>query len=339
MNRSLHGSPDPSGVAMAEIVRRVVQRIPDRQLRSADWEIVYRDMHSNDVAEVHFPDDRILHVKRARGSDGGRRCEVSRLASRLLRDRAGLVAPAHLDMDPPFDQPVVAYWRLHESTLDEVMATWRAGRVELDTLESFGALVRRIQTVAFAGHGPLASPFGTLSEFLEEDVGQRLKPAVHGEWPEGAEPLERMLYVVRRWVRGVRCDPVLVHNDLHAENVLCRPLGHAHRCVGVLDLEDALAGAPEADLAKLEVLHGPLFGRPWPRPWLTAVLRGYADTLDPFRTGVFRIYHLLNLGFYAAHVGLRERAESVAQATCLELDALGDGQAHAHVVADVPVPY
>ena len=339
MTRSPRGSPGSSGVSMAEIVRRVVQRIPDRQLRAADWKVVYRDMHSNDVAEVHFSDERVLHVKRVRGPDAAERCATSRRASELLRERAGLVAPAHLEMEPPMDEPVVAYWRLWERTLDAVMALWPPERPELDTLRSLGGLIRRIQAVEFTGHGPLSASEATLADFLEEDVGERLRPAVYGEWPDGARPLDGLLEVVHRWVRDQPCPSVLVHNDLHVDNVLCRGHGREHRCVGVLDLEDALAGAPEADLAKIEVLHGPLFGRPWPAEWLDALLHGYDREPHAFRRGLMRVYHLLNLGFYAAHIGLAERASSVAEAAGLELAALGEDLPHARVVAGVPVPY
>ena len=339
MTRSPHGSPGAPGVSMAEIVRRVVQRIPDRQLRAADWDVVYRDMHSNDVAEVHFADGRVLHVKRVRGPGAAARCATSRRASELLRERAGLVAPAHLDMEPPMDEPVIAYWRLRERTLDVVMALWPPERPDLETLRSLGGLMRRIQSVELTGHGSLGAPDATLADFLEEDVGQRLRPAVHGEWPAGAAPVDRLLQVVDRWVRDQPCPSVLVHNDLHVDNVLCRGQGRDSRCVGVLDLEDALAGAPEADLAKVEVLHGPLFGRPWPAEWLDVLLRGYDLEPHAFRRGLMRVYHLLNLGFYAAHIGLAERAHSVAEAAALELDALGEDLPHARVVAGVPVAY
>ena len=42
----------------------------------------------------------------------------------------------------------------------------------------------------------------------------------------------------------------------------------------MLDFEDSIAGPVEADLAKTEVLHGPLFGRPLAGDWFTRVLEG-----------------------------------------------------------------
>lgn len=324
--------------AMPELVERVVRRLPDRKTPDIDWEVVYRDAHSNDVAEVHFADDRILHVKRARGPDSRDRIDVSRKASRLLRERAGLRAPVHLDLQPPLEEPVVAYWRLYEPTLSLVAADWPTGDADDGALRSLGDMIRRMQAIGFAGHGPLLSPDRTLAEFLEEDVGQRLAPAVYAHWPDGPEPLERFLYVISRWVRGWESPAVFAHNDLHAENVLCRSQDGSHLCIGVLDLEDAFAAPPEADLAKMEVLHGPLFGRPWPRRWFDAVFEGYGRhgaEMHAFRLALMRIYHLLNLGFYAALVGIEDRARHVAAATRRELDALGEPCRHADLVEDL----
>lgn len=341
MSPSPHGGRSSAAVPadMPRLVQDVVRRIPDRTLRDADFELVYRDAHSNDVAEVHFGDRQVLHVKRARGPDAADRCATSRMASRLLRERAGLLAPAHLPVDLPSEDPIVVYWRLWEPTLNEVVASFPSGRPEIATLESLGRLIAQIQTLEFPGHGPLSGPHATLAEFLQDDVGGRLRPAVHGEWPEGAAPLENLLDVVGRWVHDDGSPAVLTHNDLHAENVLCRRQGDAHRCVGVLDLEDAFAGPAEADLAKLEVLHGPLFGRPWETSWLEAVRRGYARSVIPFRLGVLRVYHLLNLGFYAAHIGFDDRAQRVAEATTRELAALGEARPHAQIVADLAPGY
>lgn len=329
---SAGGADGGPASGMVELVELVLQRTPGVEPEDGGWKIVYRDAHSNDVAEVRMSGGRVLHVKRARGPDGLERCTTSRLASRLLRERAGLEAPVHLDFEPPLDAPVMAYWRLHEPTLHGVMAGWPEGHADLETFTSLGRLIARVQRIRFEGHGPLTAPSRSLAEHLELDVGGRLKPAVYGEWLEGTESLEGLLHVVRRWVRGHACPAVLAHNDLHAENVLCRERDGIYLCIGVLDLEDAFVGAPESDLAKLEVLHGPLFGQPWRAAWLDAVLRGYAHPLDPFRQGVLRIYHLLNLGFYAAHIGLEGHARRVARAAELELDALGRAQPHAEVV-------
>lgn len=327
----MEGAVEARAAPMEDLVERVLRRIPSGRDRRVEGEILYRDAHSNDVAEVHFSDDRILHVKRARGPGGRERCASAALASRLLRERVGLPVPVHLDLQPPLDEPVVAYWRIRGPTLDSVVAAWRSGAADRAVLESFGGLLGRIQAVRFPAHGPLDAPERTLGAHLEEDVRGRLRPAVYGEWPEGAEPLERLLYVIDRWVRGDESPAVLVHNDLHAENVLCRAAGDSHRCVGLIDLEDAFAGPPEADLAKVEVLHGPLFGQPWPSEWLDEVVRGYGRAPDPFRLGVLRVYHLLNLGFHAAFLGYAERAGQVATVAGLELDALGESRSHSQV--------
>ena len=114
----------------------------------------------------------------------------------------------------------------------------------------------------------------------------------------------------------------LIHGDLHAGNVLCETEGERIRCVGLLDLETAFAGPPEADLANAEVLHGPLFTQPLPEPWFEHLRAGYGDSLDPLVLAFFRIYHLANMGFYSAFIGDAWHAETVARGAQLEWEAL-----------------
>ncbi|MBW3660523.1 MAG: aminoglycoside phosphotransferase family protein [Gemmatimonadetes bacterium] len=334
MTRGVERGEAPVGARpseeMLELVERVVRRLPGRPAR-VEWEILYRDEHSNDVAEVHFSDDRILYVKRALGPEGRKRCRTSTLASRLLRERTRMSVPRYLEIDPPLDEPVLAYWQIRHDTLDSTVARWPPGG-DRAVLESFGRLVRRIHRVRLPGHGPLTSAELAFATHLEADLTERLRPAVYGEWPAATETLECLLDVIRRYVRGSEPPAVLVHNDLHAENILCRVVGDSHRCVGAIDLEDCFAGPIEADLAKVEVLHGPLFGQGWPQEWLQAVFEGYGPNPELFRIGVFRTYHLLNLGFHAALIGYPDHAARVAEAAARELESLGTSLPHAEVV-------
>ena len=115
---------------------------------------------------------------------------------------------------------------------------------------------------------------------------------------------------------------MLVHNDLHMGNVLCAEQGRGIRCVGVLDLEWAIAGPPESDLARVQVLHGALFGQPLDGPWFEAVLAGYRDPLDAFALTFYRAYHLLNLGYHAALAGHDGHAAAVRRTVARELAGL-----------------
>ncbi|HSK40636.1 MAG TPA: phosphotransferase, partial [Arenibaculum sp.] len=92
----------------------------------------------------------------------------------------------------------------------------------------------------------------------------------------------------------------LVHGDLFAANVLCSCDDDAPRCIGVIDLEDAMAGPPEADLARTEILHGPLFERSLPAGWFDLVLEGYGPGTDPQARAFFRAYHMVNMAYHEA---------------------------------------
>jgi len=117
---------------------------------------------------------------------------------------------------------------------------------------------------------------------------------------------------------------VLIHNDLFAANLLCE--GTPERdvvCAGVLDFEDAFSGPPEAELAKIAVLHGPLFGQPWSEDCMSDIVAGYGAPLDDFISAYFRVFHLLNMGYHAAATGLVAHATEVLGACRRELLLLG----------------
>jgi aminoglycoside phosphotransferase (APT) family kinase protein len=105
-------------------------------------------------------------------------------------------------------------------------------------------------------------------------------------------------------------------------NVLCRVEDGEIRCVGFLDLEAALAGPPEADLAKIGIYHGPLFGKPLNGCWFERVWEGYGKPLDPIVLAFFRAFHLVNIGFHSAFTGNKAHAGEIARAAQEEVDAL-----------------
>jgi aminoglycoside phosphotransferase (APT) family kinase protein len=289
-------------------------------------EVRFRDQHSNDVTEVRFSDGRTLMVKQGRFPWVAQRFRAARATSRLLRGEAGVVAPAPLPIPEDLTgSPTEAYWRIDLPTLEELWPTLpEEGRAGV--FWSWGALLRRVHRVELSGYGPLgAEPAaaGSLPAHLEAELAGRLRSAVCGEWPAG-------LWLVD-WLLGAlpeleaRTDDVaatLVHNDVHMGNVLCDTSEGGARCVGLLDLEAAFAGPPEADLANLEVMHGPLFHRPLPGPWLDWVAEGYGDRLDPWLRGFYRVFHLVNMGFYSALVGHHEHADAVALAAGDEVERL-----------------
>ncbi|HEU4558331.1 MAG TPA: aminoglycoside phosphotransferase family protein [Longimicrobium sp.] len=275
---------------------------------------------SNDRAEARFADGRTLVVKRARHAWARERFAASRAATRLLRE-AGIPAPEPLPVPKPADAlPVEAYWKIELPTLADVWAG--AGRVERGRLlRGWGALLRRIHAIRLPAHGALLAPHRDgLADYLRSDLCDRLLPAMVHTWPQATAVVETLADAAEGVAaRLVGTPVVLVHNDLHSANVLCD--AHARDCVGALDLEAAFAGPAEADIAHVEVLHGPLFGKPLPDGWSDKLHRGYGQRLDPQAIGFFRAFHLLNLGYHAAFCGHAAHAADVLAAAETEMRA------------------
>jgi aminoglycoside phosphotransferase (APT) family kinase protein len=291
-------------------------------------DVVFHDAHSNDVAELRFQDGRTLMVKRGRYQWTAPRFRASRLASRLLNGRAGVVAPAPIEIPDDLDtQPVEAYWRVELPTLQELWPSLD-DHARTRALQSLGGLVARVHSVRVCGHGPLdvAEDKPTFEAFMHADLGYRLYPALAAQWPDAIEILERLRDAIDAAAERVPADgSALLHNDLHMGNVLCEHDEVSSRCVGVLDLETAFAGPREADLAVLEVHHGPLFSQPVEGNWFEHVQQGYDRPLDALLMTFFRAYHLLNMGFYSAIVGHHEHARKVGSAALAETERLGNG--------------
>ena len=288
---------------------------------------------SNELTEVRLVVARTLVIKRARYAWDGERFRASRVAADLLRRRTGVLAPHQLDVGPEVDgRAVEAYWRIELPTLRE---RWPALAEEerRRALRSWGGLLRRVHKVRLAGHGPLPRAVrepSSLARFLAEELERRLPPAVAAHWPAARDAVRALRALVPDVARRLGPGPgVLLHNDPHLGNVLCEARGRRVRCVGVIDLEAAVAGPPESDLAHLQVLHGPLLGCPLPGGWFEHVLEGYGAPADPATLAFYRAYHLVNLGVHAAMVGLHGHAADVAGAVRYEVATLADGPARA----------
>jgi aminoglycoside phosphotransferase (APT) family kinase protein len=289
----------------------------------------HRAGSSNALAELRLRDGRSLMVKRGRYAWDTPRFAASRAAADLLRRRTGVIAPRHLPVGPEIGgRAIEAYWRIELPTLAECWPSippLERARV----LRSWGELLSRVHKVRLAGHGPLPRAVREplpLSTFLLHDLGERLPPAIAAHWPSASQLVAALRSYVPDVASRVGSGPgVLLHNDAHMGNVLCAWRGGHVRCVGVLDLEAAMAGPREADLAHLQVLHGALFGQPLPDLWFEHVLEGYRAAIDSVSLAFFRAHHLLDLGFHAALSGAREHAGQVAHAVARELAMLADG--------------
>ena len=289
-------------------------------------EVSCSDAHSNDVSAVRFSDGRTLMVKRGRYDWAVERFATSRRAAALVKE-AGIVAPDPLPLPEMVDgRPLEAYWRVDLPTLEELWPSLDE-RARRDALRSAGRLMRRLHRIRLPGYGPLmrADDPVPLGESLEADLGGRLRPAVVGEWPAGLPYLDLLLELRPELAARWAGEPaVLIHHDLHLGNLLCEPQGGTVSCVGLLDLETAAGGVAEADLAVMQVLHGPRFERPIAGSWFARVQEGYGSDLDEWALAYFRLYHLVNQGFYSALVGHEWHAAEIAAMAEAEADALAE---------------
>jgi aminoglycoside phosphotransferase (APT) family kinase protein len=334
-------SDEPHVTDPLELNKRAIRDILGRLEGPAAGEpvrIEHNEEHSNPVAMAEMPDGRRLVIKRAREAWMAPRFLTSRRAAHRIRQHSDLLAPEYLplrDEDPA--HPVLVYPLIPSPTLADIWAELSADE-RAAALRSWGALIRRLGEVPAPAFGFLADPDAdqpSLAEFLARDLEHRVAPAAQGGWPAGSGAVARLAEELPRVAqRAANRGPVLVHNDLFAPNVLCSRQP-AIACVGVIDLEDALGAVTEAELAKTELLHGPLFGRFWDGDWLNHLMQGYGEAADPVLVGIFRAYHLLNMGLHAALTGYREHADEVARVAEAELDHLDRPTSHAALVARV----
>lgn len=274
-----------------------------------------RERHTNARVEIRYDDGRTLVVKSALDEWRRERFDSSRAACGLLKRRTGVIAPEPIPL--PGDAslpPLEAYWKIDLEPLADVWSTLDATD-RGHALRSWGALLRRVHRVRPRGHGPFPRAErepGSLEAHLTKDLGERLLLAVCHTWPEAMPAVDALAAAAPNIARRAGAS-VLLHGDAHQANVLCEMSGRRVRCVGVLDLEGAWAGPPEADVAVTELIHGPLF-TPLPSGWREEFRRGYGEALDPAALTFFRAVHLANLGYHAALTGMHAHAAEVLRA-------------------------
>lgn len=278
--------------------------------------------YCNELIEVELSGGEALILKRARFEWGSTRLRASRAAASLLRRRTGIVVPSHLDIERD-DQgrAIEAYWRIPLPTLKDVWRTIPEKR-QPQALRSWGALLRRVHKATPGRYGQLldAGQDHRLEQHLWTDLHDRLRPALEAVWPEALKAVQVMLDRIDRVGELLATRPaVLVHNDFHMGNVLCEERPRSIRCVGVIDLESAWAGPAESDVAQLQLLHGQAFGHPLRRDWYEHFSRGYGSELDPELLSFFRMLHILNLGYFAAHSGWSAHVKELESELDVEL--------------------
>lgn len=275
--------------------------------------------YSNDVVRLNLENAQSLMVKRARYDWLGPRFESSRRASKLIRQESTLLAPEHLPISEGTDQtPLLAYWYLPLPTLKSLWPDLSVNQKK-NVLRSLGQMLRKMHKIGVNRYGLLNDwehIHTSLSSFMRSDLLERLKPAVWAHWSDALPLIDRLAEMADSFSHK---EPVLVHNDLHLDNILCKVEKEEVHCVGVLDLEAAGGGRVESDIASAIVLHDPFFSREdeeivWLKDFDRYLTEGYGKEPDPDLIRFFKVYHLLNIGFFFAHRGEEERADRIVKA-------------------------
>jgi aminoglycoside phosphotransferase (APT) family kinase protein len=280
---------------------------------------------SNEMIEVSFGGERKLMLKRGQHDWSHDMFATSERAAELLDTRTDITAPRPLSLPAEASSdPLQAYWRIPLPTLGGLwpeMDPWNRQRA----LESLGRLLTRIHQIRLPGWGHLPRlerGSNALERFLHQDLAERLLPAVRALWSGGAAPIEELIGRIPAAVADGGSRAVLSHGDMHIQNVLCDERDGEIECVGLLDLDNARAAPPEWDIASFQVLHGAHFEQQMDERERSALVRGYARSLNPVLLAFLRAYHLSNLGFASALADDHFHAGIVADALAHEVALL-----------------
>lgn len=305
----------------------VLDFLRSEQQLAGDVQAVHSGAHSNDVLELRLAQDRRVMVKRGRHEWARERFAKSRDAARAIRSSEDIVVPEPFALPERENAPPLqAYWRIRLPTLKQLWPRLDED-ARIEAMRSWGWLIGRLHSVRVPGWGESwrNGSSQTLLEYFDSDLGDRLLRSCHGVWQPAVPTVERLLAQAPRAAEALgERRPTLAHNDMHMSNVLCEIDAGRPRCVGLLDLEDAVAAPPESDLASLQVLHGPHFEQQVDTRWLAEVPIGYGDAVSPVGMRFFRALHLVNLGFYSALIEHHEHAGRVLGALCEEVERLED---------------
>lgn len=283
--------------------------------------------YSNEVIHVNLDDGRSLMIKQAHYDWAGPRFRSACRASSLLRGESSVITPEHISLPEEVDNmPTLAYWYIPLPTLKDLWPDL-SSKQRMNALRSLGRLLRKVHQVKVNQYGSLGDEdihYDSVSAFMEHDLCKRLKPAIWAKWSDALPVVDHMTQMARSLPEseeGAR----LIHNDLHLDNILCEVENGEVRCVGLLDLEAAAGGRPESDLASAITLHDPLFAEEngkgdWLEGFDRYLKEGYGKEPDPVLLRFFRVYHLINLGFFSALGGDDWHAERVAEAARYLLD-------------------
>lgn len=277
---------------------------------------------SNNIVRLTFDDGRKMIIKQSQYGWARPRFKSARNASRLIRRQSSVTAPKHLAVpEEVVDYPTIAYWYLPYPTLKKLWPELSVTQKQ-QASKSLGRLLSEIHQIKIPNYGLLneKNSYQSASAFMYSDLHDRLKPSIAAYWPDVLPMVDRLIQIAQN-LPDNEDNAALVHNDMHLGNIICKVQNDEIKCIGLLDMEEATGGIWESDLASAMTLHHPLFfssklkGNGF-KDFGQCISEGYGKKPDQKLLRFFRIYHLINLGYFSAmneeyqhaqHIGKKAR--------------------------------
>lgn len=180
----------------------------------------------------------------------------------------------------------------------------------LDVRQQLGSAVATLHTIRFGQYGEIDAsgtiPFG--ARYLQA-LTQRIEKRI--SYTRRAANLSALLWERSRLFVDIG-DAGLTHDNLNAANIMLRQDGMKWALAGILDFDNAWAGCPESDLARMEGWRG-IIG---PGFW-----EGYQNvrrvsSTYPQRRALLQLVWCLE---YAEHAGITPPHMAEIQRVCMEL--------------------
>lgn len=283
---------------------------------------------SNNLVRLTFDDGRKLVIKQSQYDWAQPRFDCACNASQLVSQQSAIVTPRHINIPKEVvDYPTMAYWYLPYPTLKEL---WPELSLEQkkQASKSLGSMLRKMHQIEVSNYGLLQKEhsYRSLSSFMLSELRERLKPAIAAKWPDVLPMVNRLIKIAEN-LPDRENNANLVHNDMHLGNILCNENNGEIKCVGLIDWEEAGGGRWEADLASAMTLHHPLFFSSKLKGnrlenFGQCIAEGYGKKPDSKLLRFFRLYHLIDLGFFSAMNEDYQHARRIGKKASGLLDAV-----------------
>ncbi|WP_194911365.1 phosphotransferase family protein [Catenulispora rubra] len=275
----------------------------DGGIETGAYEIVCADPLQNAVVKVYGKDDGWKLLK-----------EIG--VYRLLRENAIELLPKLLGGAGPnglLGLPYLLMGKLPGTTVAAITDTLPEPELK-DVYRQMGALLAQIHTIGQEAYGYLTTEIldpqptnqaqmqATLKRvsqsFLDTTGDRELYEAAHKYVSERAE-----LFSLCR-------GPVLLHNDFHEGNVIVTQTPDGPVLSGLIDVENAMAGDPIADLSKT---HSYSIGDN--RTKLDGLFEGYGEVPVEWerRFRLFQLIHSFELWDFFCGIGAQDKLDPIAE--------------------------